>query len=101
MSYKTNVNVPINWFTYLKEWFQVFCHNNVVILAIATSIHFQFIIFKVTFTLTLLKKWSGVDRIVHSSHLLTKTCKKGIKINSFNQDQNIYTVNKAKQKNRL
>ena len=76
MSYKTNLNVPINWFTCFKEWFQVFCHNNVVILAIATSIHFQYIIFKVTFTLTLLEKWSGIDGIVHSSHLLTKTCTK-------------------------
>jgi len=51
-----------------------------IILVIATSIHFQYIIFEVTFTLTLLEKWSGVDGIVHSSHLFTKTCKKGRKI---------------------
>lgn len=83
MSYKTNLNVPINWFTYFKGWFRVFCHNNVVTLVTATSIHFQYVIFKVTFTLTLLEKWSRVDGIVHSSHLLTTHAKRE-KIYSFN-----------------
>jgi hypothetical protein len=63
-----------------------------MVILVITLIHFQDVVFKITFTLTLLEKWPGVHRIVHLPVVLLKPTQRKGTIKSYAVTCDIETI---------